>query len=296
MKTIIVRIAEGLGNQLFMYANAYAFSKKKNYNLKVDNKSGYFKISNQVRKYELNNFNIYADLCDEKYRFDNYISNIKRKILKKIDNYKSKKSFLLEDSKNKLISYKDYTNKNYSNLLFLEGHFESEKYFQEYSKDIKNQFIIKKNNIEIDNKYLNDIKNSNSVSICIRQHRFSERGSIDKEKSNKFTFDTINYVKKSVEYFKKNIPNSKFFIWSNDFSNLNNYFNTNEYTFIENSINKSINDFNLFKYCKHFIVGPTSFHWWGAWLNENKNKICLRPSNINPSNNKDFWPEKWIKI
>ena len=144
MKTIIVRIAEGLGNQLFMYANAYAFSKKKNYNLKVYNKSGYFKISNQVRKYELNNFNIYADLCDEKYRFDNYISNIKRKILKKIDNYKSKKSFLLEDSKNKLISYKDYTNKNYSNLLFLEGHFESEKYFQEYSKDIKNQFIIKK--------------------------------------------------------------------------------------------------------------------------------------------------------
>ena len=49
---------------------------------------------------------------------------------------------MLEDSKNKLISYKDYTNKNYSNLLFLEGHFESEKYFQEYSKDIKNQFII----------------------------------------------------------------------------------------------------------------------------------------------------------
>ena len=28
-KKLIVRIAEGLGNQLFMYANAYAFSKKK---------------------------------------------------------------------------------------------------------------------------------------------------------------------------------------------------------------------------------------------------------------------------
>jgi hypothetical protein len=29
-KIIIVRIAEGLGNQLFMFANAYAFAKKKN--------------------------------------------------------------------------------------------------------------------------------------------------------------------------------------------------------------------------------------------------------------------------
>jgi hypothetical protein len=36
----------------------------------------------------------------------------------------------------------------------------------------------------------------------------------------------------------------------------------------------------------------------GAWLNNNKNKICLRPKNIvlNPSKNKDFWPSNWIKI
>ncbi len=28
MKKVVVRIAEGLGNQLFMYANAYTLSKK----------------------------------------------------------------------------------------------------------------------------------------------------------------------------------------------------------------------------------------------------------------------------
>jgi hypothetical protein len=27
-----------------------------------------------------------------------------------------------------------------------------------------------------------------------------------------------------------------------------------------------------------------------------ENKICVRPKNINPSNNKNFWPENWIKI
>ena len=51
------------------------------------------------------------------------------------------------------------------------------------------------------------------------------------------------------------------------------------------------------EYSKHFIVGPTSFHWWGAWLNQNPDKICLRlPEDLNPSNNKDFWPESWITI
>jgi hypothetical protein len=36
----------------------------------------------------------------------------------------------------------------------------------------------------------------------------------------------------------------------------------------------------------------------GAWLNKNKNKICIRPKNINlkPSHNNDFWPNSWIEI
>ena len=57
-----------------------------------------------------------------------------------------------------------------------------------------------------------------------------------------------------------------------------------------------ITDFSLLNECNNFIVGPTSFHWWGAWLNNNANKICIRPSNINPSKNKDFWPSNWIEI
>ena len=45
-KKIIVRIAEGLGNQLFMYANSLSLSKKINYNLFIDNESGYFQKKN----------------------------------------------------------------------------------------------------------------------------------------------------------------------------------------------------------------------------------------------------------
>ena len=47
---------------------------------------------------------------------------------------------------------------------------------------------------------------------------------------------------------------------------------------------------------KNYAVAPTSFNWWSAWLNNNPNKICLRPKNINPSTNIDFWPDSWIKI
>ena len=48
--------------------------------------------------------------------------------------------------------------------------------------------------------------------------------------------------------------------------------------------------------CKNFIVGPTSFHWWPAWLNSRENSIIIRPKDIDISNNSDFWPNKWISI
>ena len=56
-KTLIVRIGEGLGNQLFMYANAYSLSKKFDYTLYLDNESGFLK-NGRSRSYNLDIFDI----------------------------------------------------------------------------------------------------------------------------------------------------------------------------------------------------------------------------------------------
>ena len=297
IKKIVVKISEGLGNQLFMYANAYALSKRYNYDLHIDNTSGYFKTKNKIRSYKLDNFIISNDIVNSAFKFDTYRKDIKYKIQKKLDIFNKNKNFLIEtkDSQKKT-KFTKINLKDYSNTIFIDGNFECEKYFVDYENDIKKMFKIKDYLIDANNKYIENLKESNSVSICIRQNRYSERKNKDITKSIKFTKDTIDYVYKSIDYIKKNVQNPKFFIWSNDLSKLNYYFNEDEYVFINNKKNKSLNDFYLFKYCKHFIVGPTTFHWWGAWLNENPSKICIRPKNINPSNNENFWPEKWISI
>jgi hypothetical protein len=75
-----------------------------------------------------------------------------------------------------------------------------------------------------------------------------------------------------------------------------NIFLTMIFYMLKTKKDKILTDFYLLTQCKNFIVGPSTFNWWGAWLSDQKNKICIRPKNINPSNNKDFWPENWIKI
>ena len=295
MNKLIVRISEGLGNQLFMYANAYSLSKKINYNLFIDNISAYKKI--KITHFLLDKFNIKLNYAAKNDIQDNFLKYIKHKIQKKTDFFRKKRKFIIEKKYlHKNTKFNNLLTHDLSNKVFLEGHFESEKYFYEYKKNLKNIFKVKESLINNKSKYIDDLTQNNSVSICIRQNRYSEGKLKNDYKSSKFTKDTIEYVDRAVKYVKQKVNNPKFFVWSNDFNNLNEYFNKNEFTFIENQENKALNDFHLFSYSKHFIVGPTSFHWWGAWLNDNPDKLCIRPSNINPSNNKDFWPNSWVNI
>ena len=298
---MITKISEGLGNQLFMYAHSYSVSKKNDFELFIDPYSGYFQ-NKHIYNFFLDRFNITSKTASNKYIFANHYRNFIKKILLFVDKFKLNKKFIFEKKDHNKKSYFSELNfKNTNKYFFLDGNFESEKYFIQYRSDILNELKIKNENQFNNNKYLDLIKNKNVVSICVRQNRFSERiknANLKSQilKSHLFVEDTIYYIHKAIDYFKNKIENPCYLVWSNDFKDLNRYFDKKKFIFVENPRDKAITDFYLLTQCKYFIVGPSTFHWWGAWLSPHDDKICVRPKNINPSNNIDFWPEKWVKI
>ena len=102
MKKVIVRLGNGLGNQLFTYAAAYSFAKKNNAELYVDDASGFYKRY----KYELHNFNISAPIVEKRYKFLGFLGRAKRKILIKLSKFNKRTKFLVEAKDgDKLSSY-----------------------------------------------------------------------------------------------------------------------------------------------------------------------------------------------
>ena len=81
-KKIIVRISNEIGNQLFMYASAFAIAKKLDRILIVDDETAY-KSRKNISKYALFNFKISSNIASKKYKFLGFDGYIKRKILKK---------------------------------------------------------------------------------------------------------------------------------------------------------------------------------------------------------------------
>lgn len=299
-KTIVAKISEGLGNQFFMYANAYAISKNFNFNFNIDPYSGYYK--NDLRTFMLDNFNISSQIASPKWIFSGNLRHNLKKILIKLEKLNSKKSFLFEHkNQDKSTKYQPFDMTNIKNTIYIDGNFESEKYFFKYKNDLSYEFSFKNLRNFTNNKYLDIINKYNVVSISLRQNRFSERNNNITNndsivKSELFVKDTIDYINRSIDFIKTKVTNPRFLLWSNDFKNLEEYFPSNEFYHVNNLENKILNDFYLLTQCRYFIIGPSTFSWWGAWLSNKENKICIRPKNLNPSNNIDFWPESWISI
>jgi len=309
-KKIIIRLSNSIGNQMFMYSAAYSMAKKFNAQLFVDDETAFINKEN-LYTYGLNAFNFTSSIAPKKLKFLNLTGYLKRKALKKLDLFRKYKNFYIEQKdKNKITSYTNtFNNINFSDNVFVEGYFETEKYFSSYDDELRKEFNFKFSKKYMNSPYFNMLKNTNSVSICIRQNRFSEKlrkvDHDDYNKSKTFTDEQVAYIKNSIDLIKSKIDNPKFFIWSNDYSNLNSFFSNDQFNFIKNEKfidkkNLEFLDLFLMSQAKHFIVVPSTYNWWGCWLSNNKDKIVCRPNDNRFSqykmNNSNFWPKSWIVV
>ena len=110
----------------------------------------------------------------------------------------------------------------------------------------------------------------------------------------------IDYIKKSLQYFEKDVP---CIVFSDDIpwckKNLN--FRKNIF-FVEDKT--EIFDFYFMTLLDGIIISNSTFSWWSAYLNKNKNKKVIAPARwfeqklrkVGYKADSELLPEDWIKI
>jgi hypothetical protein len=297
-RMIIVKLQGGLGNQMFQYALGYSLSKLYNTAVKFDLQNYQYGFSRD--------HNIGKNVLQRAYQLDHFTTYVEIASAESIDNFFKKRPFIpyfkrgirstryIEEP---LIKKKPLNIKFASNC-YVNGYWQSEKYFLNFSTVIREQFQLKKI-LDADNlKMLYLIQSVNAVSIHVRRGDY-----VNNVNTNNFHgICSLDYYVKAIEYFRSAIVEPHFFIFSDDIEwSVNNLKLGSSPATIVN-INNEANGFKdmwLMRSCKHHIIANSSFSWWAAWLNPVPEKIVIAPRKWfnNPEHDtSDMLPANWIKF
>jgi hypothetical protein len=291
---IIVNLKGGLGNQMFQVALAYSLSKDLKTEYLFDTSSFTF---DHLRNFELNLFHLgykIAKVGDvEKVKKSKFFisDRIKRKLFK-IEIPYFRQSIIIEST----FLFDKNLFKIKSNC-YLDGYFQTEKYFLKYKKDLIALFQIKEEPNAYYSEIIDVIKNKECVSIHIRRGDYV----VSSEANSFHGLISLKYYKSAIDEIKSKIENPYFVIISDDIDWCKLEFSFLECLFVENGRGNDYEDLRLMKYCKHNIIANSSFSWWGAWLNENPDKIVIAPKQwfLNEqfqSQTEDLKPSSWIQL
>lgn len=144
----------------------------------------------------------------------------------------------------------------------LQGYYQSWKYFNNVKNLVIKSFKFKDSFLQ----YAKDVlKRFNpekrpTVSIHIR------RGDMNsgRELARGYSVASLEYVKKAMDYFRKNISSPIFFVVSDDRGWVTRYLKGNDVVLTGNG--SPGGDMAILANCNHSIVSTGTYGWWGAWL------------------------------
>ena len=315
---VVVKIMQGLGNQMFQYAAGRALALHLNTTLKV-NTDNYSATS--LRQYELSKFfeinppiitteemQLFP-LAHPVRRFWNKFFPSKKiralpyeevNILVKIlyrTCYIFRKPHLQRVYEEKQFHF-DNDFFNAKSPVFLKGYWQSYKYFDRIKESIKKDFIVRKELVSHLSDIKNEMNNVNSIALHIR--------CTDKLSPTHLKLHgrlTKKYYENGIEYIKRNLigNNICIYVFTDDVNVAKEYvpegYNT---IWLSGFVTKNaIEDFYLMQHAKGIVASNSTFSWWAAYLNIHEKPLVIVPEKwyVNAQyNDKDIYPKDWVLL
>jgi hypothetical protein len=298
---IIVSLMGGLGNQMFQYAAAKNLAIINNTTLKID-ASNFRKLTkNKEHIVQLDCFNISASqACENEILKFKPSENKGFKIIRRVK--KTLKLPVADIANSYVYSEPDAScfRPDFFDLgpdKYLIGYFNSYKYFHTI-RDILIDEYTPKSEISIKaQEMIKQIEDSNSISVHIRRGDYITDPDVRKSIEG---IITNRYYNNAIDCLLDRVNNPHFYVFSNDISwVIANFKVPASVTYVDiNSPQRGFEDLWIMSKCRHNInAGGSTFSWWAAYLNRNKDKIVVRTEKISkhPQYNHpdDYFPPEW---
>jgi hypothetical protein len=284
MNNISILISDGIGNQMFKIfaVISYYIDNCQNYILYVKNNNGY-----------------------RKYYWDTIFSNISHKVLEIDDSDIDELN--IENYKEPYFHYAQIP--IFENDTLLKGYFQSHKYFEHNINKIRRIIGIDEHINKVLTEYPEYTINK-TISVHYRMGDYINLHVLHPVKKTTYYIEAFKkLISKGVDIYDYDIL---YFCEKHDNETVNNY------NLEINNVLKELTGKNL-RYkkvsddiqdweqllimtsSKHYIIGNSTFSWFGAYLSSSNEPIICYPENwLGPGYNgtitDNLFPDSWIKI
>lgn len=305
---VIIQLAGGLGNQMFQYA-LYLQLKSIGKEVRIDDVSGF--AEDKQRNPALMPFGVTYERPEQKElrRMLDSSPRLYARIRRKLCGRK-KKSYFEEDKRYRpeIMEWDD---------IYLEGYWQTEKYFRPVSGQVREAFDIDKLAGFItagQNSYKNgkdaatgtfsywmeQIEATESVSVHIRRGDYL----LPQNQELFGGICTEAYYHKAMEMMAGEHPGCVFYLFTNDkkwaCEEVTDAYPVRIVELKDTQDcgrNSDYAEFALMSRCRHNIMANSSFSWWASYLNKNPQKTVFAPDKwLNGWDCEDIYREDMHKI
>lgn len=299
---IVIQLKGGLGNQMFEYAFGRSLSIDNNVPLALD--ISFFDnqyTKDTPREFTLSPFNIQAEILSsdeaEQIRpkgIELFVLRVRNKLFPKNPYGHT------PPGPNEIIGYHDNWHQN-------------EMYFKHNRPAILKDFSLKKQLGSTASNIANTLTEKNAqeettVSLHVRGGDYLN----NEYAKNRHGVLSAEYYTQALEHISGQLPSGlnklSVFVFTDDVA----YFKTMKEDLSKLDVIKEIilvsgekptmtihEEIHLMSLCKHNIIANSSFSWWGAWLNQNPDKIVIAPEKWLADTTVDtsgVCPQEWIRL
>ena len=270
---IIVKLMGGLGNQMFQYATARSVAHRLRTPLLLDT-TAYNDMPevDTPRHYELGDLRITGKIASTAE-----LSRMLPADFRATLSFRIRRRLGLE----KRLRALGEPHKDFSPFIFkarkntyLLGWWQNEKYFTDIQDILRKEFQPKRVSA-YGKKILSQIEACDAISIHVRRGDYVTNKYANKEHG----LASIDYYKRAVDYINSEVKKPRYFVFSDDMAWCKKNLKLGQdFVFVDSHTpNTAHEGIYLMQYCKHNIIANSSYSWWGAWLNNNPNKIVIAP-------------------
>ena len=301
--TVVIRLFNGLGNQMFQYAAALGLAVRQDKALKMDVSA--FEAC-EKRSYQLDCLKVPQDLYTGAPLFQPASSSIAARLIRRIKREVFKGYVFKGGAFRKDVYCEPHFHfdpaffKLSGAEILLNGYFQSPRYFESVAQLLRERFQPVAPLSELAADWASKIAASPcSVSLHVRRGDYLQA-------PYSAVHDALNYgyYDRAVNLVRDLAGERvEFFLFSDEPDFIADAFADLPGAYVVRSDpSTSWEELFLMARCRHNIIANSSYSWWGAWLNpvEDKRVIAparwFTPAKLAACNVLDIYPDDWILL